>query len=182
VGRGVHEKTKIKKDIKYAAKATAAAEVAATEAKYKTLNKFLPERIQEALIACIEKIDPLEVAAIGGMAFLIKPVIQKIPEVANYLASNLPFGLDLAVESFQDGEIVIFEIKNPFTGEIIWKYSIPVEGSEPVNTDVAQRIPDLNAWILAIVISIIVIKYPEVLKMAENGVVGVAKLIAGVGA
>lgn len=182
MGRGKHESTKIKNDIKYAAKATAAAEKAALDAKFKTWSKYLPQRIQEALISCLEKIDPIEIAAIGGLAFLIKPLIQKIPEVANYLAANLPFGIDLLVESFQEGEIVIFEIKNPLTGEILWKYSIPAEGSTPVNTDVAQYIPDLNAWILAIVIAIIVVKYPEVLKMAENGVVGVAKLIAGVGA
>jgi len=182
LGRGIHEKTKIKKDIKYAAKATAAAEAAATEIKYKTLNKYLPERIQDALITALEKIDPLEIAAIGGLAFLIKPVIQKIPELANYLTANVPFGGQLLIESFQENEIIIFSIKNPFTGEIIWKWSIPAEGSTPPSTEVAAPIPDLNAWVLAFVIALIVIKYPEVLKMAENGIVGLARLIAGVGA
>lgn len=138
--------------------------------------------IKQSIPKVLDKIDPLELAAVGSLTFLIKPIIQKIPEVANYMTANLPFGLDIAVESFQEGSINIFTLKNPITGEIIYSFSIPIEGSTPVNTDIARRIPDISAYLFAFALSLLIIKYPQALTMAENGVVGLARLVAGVGA
>lgn len=94
LGRGPHESTKIKKDIKYAAKAGAAAEVAALEAKFKTWAKYLPERVQEALMKTLEGVDALELIAVVSLTPIVHEAVKGTLETtSNVEVTDYLFGV-----------------------------------------------------------------------------------------
>jgi len=161
MGRGIHEKTKIKKDIKYAAKATAAAEAAATEIKYKTLNKYLPERIQEKIIDMLENIDPIETAAIFGTTFVVKYCIDTSEELRGKIEATTGLNLwDLLVSITTPNWGIAKTIQAWLSGETRDKTPEEIE-------EFAQNyegfFPDWFDWLIAFGIAFIVVRHGDVI-------------------
>jgi len=138
MARGVLEHTRLKGAIKDERRYRAAyATVQAEQEKKKILARAevpFKTRLEEKFLEMIEKIDPLELAAIGALTITIKPVIEQLPEAIQLVATGPSlFGIpSQVVEAVKEGNI--FTIKNPFTGEVIWSWTIGTEqASTPDN-------------------------------------------------
>lgn len=130
MGRGKHEKTKIKEDIKYAAKATVAAEIAAEEAKRKQWAKNIPMVLQEKLMGFIDRIDPLELTAIIALTPFVKSVVV---------------GIGGAVQGSREWYYSMWKDIDPFL--IYLRNEYGEEGSDPTQNPLFQSA--IHEWLIS---------------------------------
>jgi len=92
MGRGKHQITKDKKEIKQLAKIAAATRRAEKILERKDLEKDLPVWIRDLLGKILEKIDPMEFIATIAIMPLVKAAIDKSPDVLSLYQDLLMIG------------------------------------------------------------------------------------------
>ena len=76
MGRGIHETTKIKREIKLTQKTAAAIERAKKELDRKDLEKDLPVWLRNKLGDMLVKVDPLELISVIALTPLVKGAVE----------------------------------------------------------------------------------------------------------
>lgn len=175
MGRGIHETTKIKKEIKLTTKTAAAIEKAKRDLDRKNLWKDLPLDLKDALLKMVSNIDPLEVAATIGTTIVIKNLID---------TSEAVRGAIKAATGLEDFDL-INSIVNPGWGVSIWIFNL-ITGKAP--TDINQEeiiekaksfeglFPDWMDWLIAFSFAYMLVKYGDSIF---GGVTNISTFIMG---
>lgn len=143
MGRGEHETTKIKREIKLTAKTAAAIEAAKQKIDRKNFNKNFPYEIKKALIETIKKIEPLELASTLITTYVIHGIILSTAELFER-AENIAKGLDI-ISSKPEAINIINPTSNPLGLITNWISNIPfliaalIEG---VDQDTAEKLTE----------------------------------------
>lgn len=154
MGRGPHQITKDKRELKQLTKVAIAIKRAEKKLDAKDFWNDLPLKLRESFLKMLEKVDPLEVIAIGGLTVLIKPILPKLV-LAQELSSQVIidwwkiwafplFGMPTAGQPGQ-----------PTLEELLAKH----ESGEM----------DLFYWTLSFVVAFIIIRYGDkILELGSN--------------
>ena len=152
--------------------------------KWKSSKKGIMRLIQDRLEKIIDRIDPLETVAVLGTTFIVKTMLlDRMEEVAKLYRGNvggIPFGMGLIIESVRKEGVTILAIKNPFTGEVIWEWTIGEKLSESEPEALLGGVPDWYQWIIAFAIAYMIVKHGGELFGALKGIGPIVGAMVGI--
>lgn len=150
MGRGKALRSKVKQT-----KALTKAELQARKEWEERSSNFL-YNLKQRLTGMLKNIDPLELAAVGGLTIFLQPIIATSSEIMQAVVRVTEHGVS-AIEGFK----VIWE----------WMGLIPKEEEQKEILGV-----DLLSWVLAFVVAFIMVRHPD---MVIGSLTSISKLALG---
>lgn len=155
MGRGKHQITKDKKEIKQLTKIAVATERAKKALDRKDFNKDWAVWLRNHLGKMLENIDPLELTAILGITVLVKGVIDKSEEIRSKIHPFVTFG------EIPEG------YKAVFSGIPFW-YDLVKEGEK-----YEGLLPDSMDWLVAFAVAFVIMRHGSTLIGAGGSIINV---------
>jgi len=161
MSRGRWKTTIIKERLRQAALEVEAVKLASLELEQKIHEKkSIGDSLRQHIGKIIDRVDPLETIAIGGLTYFLQPGILGLEQVTTYAQKNL------------------------FTWEALtsWKPWLDAAGvdtgSQPQNTTPASLSQVVLSWVLAFIVAFIMIRHAgKIIETAGNALNLVKMLI-----
>lgn len=169
MSRGKWKSTLVKQAVGQAVLEAEAIMLATEKMKQKVhAKKSLSDSFREHIGKMIDRVDPLEIIAIGASTYLVHGVLLAAQDLINYLV-NLPAHALDALAQFNTSWLDFIFGPNPNK-----------EGNPTPTEDITVLgVPSLALWGIAFLISFVIVRYGAQIVQSLGGIVGIGKLFAG---
>lgn len=154
MGQKKHLRTKVRET-----KALTKAELQATK-EWKERKSNIGFQLKEYLGDIARRIDPLEMVAVGGMTIIIYRALEDIPEVTERIGELLLIPASLGMFW-------------AFVPAFFWKVFPEITNPKDIET------PESLKWLMAFVVSFIIVRHPEVITEMFSGATKVSTFALG---